>query len=114
MAHWLVTWEATNPALLPARRLALVLDSRRPAKEVRRIVESLYISHSFSEADALSAVRSNPYPAEFGAVDGKTFEGQITCGHNPHLFARLVEKLKVSAAGQLEWQERPWKAPSRK
>ena len=107
MSHWLVTWEASNATLLPARRVALVLDSRRSAMDVRRTIEALYISYSYSEGEALSAVRSNPYPAEFAVVDGATFEGQIFCGHNPHLFARLVEDLEEGAAGGLVWQERP-------
>lgn len=53
----------------------------------------------------------NPYPAEFERVNGVTWEGQITCGHNPWLFARLVDNLANTGEPDDEatvvWTERP-------
>ncbi|MFP6888323.1 MAG: hypothetical protein VCF07_00995, partial [Nitrospinota bacterium] len=53
----------------------------------------------------------NPYPAEFNKIKGVTWEGQIICGHNPYIYARLVEGLKVETDREgnenLKWNERP-------
>jgi hypothetical protein len=54
---------------------------------------------------------SNPYPPVFDALDGSRGVGRITCGHNPYLYARLVDHLRVETGPDgLErpsWSERP-------
>src|SRR6266566_6533081 len=104
--HWLVTWEGTSP---PAKRVVAALDSRLGDDVMRRVVEALYIAHTYSEAEtvAFSRPKKNPYPAQPSDLGGIPWWGQITCGHNPYLFARLVDKLKTDASGAVTWQERP-------
>jgi len=36
-----------------------------------------------------------PYPAEFLKLEGLPWSGQIHCGHNPWLLARLVDDLEI-------------------
>jgi hypothetical protein len=37
------------------------------------------------------------YPAQFGILNNVPWGGEITCGHNPWLLARLVDDLTVEA-----------------
>lgn len=104
---WLVTWEASNDELLPPRRIAAILSGRLGADTVRIVVESLYATHLYTEAEMTSSASANPYPAEFGSIDGVTFRGHITCGHNPFLFARKVDRIRLNRVGQVIWTERP-------
>ncbi len=43
--------------------------------------------------------------------NGLAWQGQITCGHNPRLFARLVDNLQTTGGPDEEakvvWTERP-------
>jgi len=39
---------------------------------------------------------TKPYPAEFTTLEGVKWEGEILCGHNPCLRARLVDNLIIS------------------
>lgn len=61
----------------------------------------------------------NPYRAAFGTIhvhDGSrrevvTYTGQITCGHNPSLYARVVTGLRLAEGAyddgsqRLQWHE---------
>jgi hypothetical protein len=107
---WLVRWEGTSP---PAKRITAVLDGRLGAEVVRRIVEALYASHTYSEAEivAFSPPDKNPYRAQLGNIGGIAWEGQIACGHNPHLVARLVDNLMTDASGAVTSHERPVPKP---
>lgn len=53
----------------------------------------------------------NPYPAQFGMLNNVLWGGEITCGHNPWLLARLVDELTVEADAdgkeRATWKERP-------
>src|SRR6266704_4711334 len=104
MAYWLVTWEGT-PRRVPRKRIAEVFDSRRSGEQVRRIVEALYATQTYSDAEMVRFYRKNPYPAEPERVPtGGRYWGEITCGHNPYLRARIVKKLKCDAHGHVTWE----------
>jgi hypothetical protein len=47
--------------------------------------------------------REYPYPATFNG----NFLGQIVCGHNPHLYARLVHNFRPVDETHAEWEEVP-------
>ena len=85
MAHWLVTWEGT-PRRLPRQRIVGVFDSHQSGEQVRRMVEALYATHTYSAV-------------------GVRYHGEITCGHNPYLRGRIVNKLKADAQGKVTWEE---------
>jgi hypothetical protein len=122
---WLVTWEwaGDHAAVTPDEVVAAVLPPQRSADSVRQIIEILYAARQYSAVDKLQALRHNPYPASFGsiAVNSRSggpenrsivpFHGQIHCGHNPYLYGRLVDDLRVADAtqppGTLAWRERP-------
>lgn len=88
-------------------QVAAILNYRTSPERVRRFVELLYASRFYSYSEKLLFAKDrkrNPYPAEFGAVNGLPWQGQVTCGHNPWLFARLVENLRVEVDEQGEEQ----------
>jgi hypothetical protein len=106
---WLITWEHSGAHAKPPRRIAAVLNSRRTPKRVLEIVELLYIYETSSPAELVlyAAGKHNPFPAAFTEIEGVTYEGEIICGHNPHLRARRVERLYYVGDGaeedQLAW-----------
>jgi hypothetical protein len=73
------------------------LDPRLSGAKVRTIIELLYHREaSLSEKVAWRLRhKRQPYPAEFVSFEGVPYEGEIVCGHNPWLRARLVDDLTV-------------------
>jgi hypothetical protein len=56
--------------------------------------DTLQSDRSGEKMDCARDRKRNPYPATFGATrDGRTWAGEIICGHNPFLHARLVYDL---------------------
>jgi hypothetical protein len=78
-------------------KVAEILDPRLPPERVRRIVELLYHREaSLSEKVAWRLCKKRqPYPAEFVVLEGVPYQGEISCGHNPWLRARLVDDLTI-------------------
>ena len=114
MAKWLITWEWAGEHARVDKKVAAIMDSRIGSERVRQTVELLYVNArcSLSERLYYAAYRKhNPYLAEYGTLRGARWLGQITCGQNPHLRARLVDNLKVErdADGeeQITWTKRP-------
>ena len=57
--------------------------------------------------------RQNPYPAQFGQTrSGHPWQGEIHCGHNPFLHARLADDLRVERGANGEEKAR-WKKRTR-
>jgi hypothetical protein len=111
---WLVTWDHSGDHAKPNKKIAAILNPRWSADKVREYVEILYASseYNFSERIAYASnPKRNPYPAEFSRVKGTRWLGQITCGHNPWLFARKVENLHTIDNNENEesvsWNEIP-------
>ena len=77
-------------------------------------MEQLYAALGKSPWDKISYAdqpRENGYPADFMRINGIPWEGHIRCGHDPHLFARLVSNLKVvvksNGVEKAVWTEKP-------
>jgi hypothetical protein len=112
VSAWLVTWESHEP--LEGDRVAAVFSPRLGAKSVRAAVHAIYAATEFVTREKIRwAIRpdENPYPAMYNTVGGVRWEGQILCGHNPFLFARLVDELRVEqtpdGTERAVWVERP-------
>ncbi len=103
MVAWLVTWEGPKRV----EPLAAILNYRTNADCVATIVELLYALLQRVD-DLVSYARkpaNNPYRAT------RSGNGFI-CGHNPWLYARLVDQLKVKTNAEtgvqtITWMERP-------
>jgi len=111
---WLVTWEWAGDHAKRADKVAAILNPRLGGERVRELVEFLYIFHTASLSEKLSRAANrdqNPYPAKFGTLNGVAWEGEIHCGPNPWLLARLVDDLIVErdqdGKERATWKERP-------
>lgn len=112
---WLVTWEWAGEHARKDQVVQAVLPWQSGAQKIRWFVEHLYANHGYEPAEMVQAValKHNPYRAEFLAIanplgDGYIpYEGEILCGHNPWLRARIVTGLRVDEYGELSWAERP-------
>jgi len=120
----LVTWcgVGTHAAVDPP--VLAIWPVRTGPDTVRLLVERLYASCQFTAEEMLEAPPPgghNPYPASFGSItvyEGEKplqvpWQGQVLCGHNPHLYARRVSRLRLGTgtygdgSKRLEWEERP-------
>ena len=111
---WLVTWDWSGDHAKVEDPVAAILNYRVTPEKVSRFMEQLYCSYSYSHAEKLSVAKSrkaNPYPAQYGQLKGMSWQGQITCGDNPWLFARMVSNLHIGKDAEgnerLVWDERP-------
>lgn len=70
---------------------------------------SMKILHWVKDLPTARNKKLNPYPAHFSKINGITWLGRIYCGHNPYLFARKVDKLKVKVGENgkeiITWKE---------
>ncbi len=117
---WLVLWEWVGDHARVDQPVAAILPRRFGHEIVQRIVEALYAEREYTPAEMLEAARDrghNPYRAHLGSCcviteDGSlgtvAWQGEIICGHNPHLVARLARVWPDGDAVRYEWAyERP-------
>jgi len=113
---WLVTWECSGDHAKREDRIAAVLNPRLFGTRVKEIIEFLYMNNCYTLRERLDYAlhpRRNPYPARFGTLEGHhPWEGQVHCGHNPFLFARMVDELVIDDGEgygneNMTWKERP-------
>lgn len=89
---WIITWEWMNDSASVVDSIAGIIDYRRSTKRIVDLVEFLYNlnTSNLSELAAYAKNRKNiPYKA---MVD---FNGRITCGSHPFLYARQVQNIEV-------------------
>ena len=114
MKAWLVTrhWIADHPK----REVVAIFTPRLGGVRVREFVELIYVTSGYftwSEQLAMAWPRHGrpPYPARLGqTADGDPWEGEILCGNDPYLKARLVDDLTVERGAdgneRVMWKER--------
>jgi len=99
MSAWLVTKEFFDHEEHSAReRIAAILNPRWSAERVRRIVEVLHNSSYYTLSEQAGYANNyafNPYPVEYGAIEGVRTTGEMCCGHDPVLHARRVSNLRI-------------------
>ena len=96
---WLVTWEWRGEHAKRKEKVTDVFDSRLSSGRVRWALELLYAHEMYTLGERIDWFvgnrRRNPYPAEFIKLEGVPWEGEIHCGDNPYLRARLVDELTI-------------------
>ena len=118
MKAWLITWDGTGEHAAVEESIVAILSARRSGEQVRQYVDFYYASRTATLREKLDQARyNNPvqpaYRAEFDRIGprGIPWAGRIRCGHNPWLYARKVDNLKVvethDGQEELEWQEIP-------
>jgi hypothetical protein len=91
---------------------------------VRRIVEVLHANRQYTPDEMLYAIQRgghNPYLAEFGTAQFEvragewvwvSWMGEVVCGHNPYLVARLATVwASRDGTGGVEWEDHPRPGP---
>lgn len=113
---WLGTWDGTQE---DGKRIAFIMNYRYGSSKVADFMERLYAATEYGVIDQIRYAKNpkhNPYQAKAGVIklpSGEycSFGGQITCGHNPFIYARMVANLEIieSADGEDEliWEEAP-------
>jgi len=98
VSAWLVTWEWSGDHAKPPNKVAEILSPRLGIECVRQITELLYHREALLSEKITWRLRhqQQPYPAEISPIHGIKWGGEITCGHNPWLRARLVDNLIIS------------------
>ena len=100
MKGWVVTWNGTEEGL-DRGRIVAVYNYRRSPEQVRKAVEQLYIDLKYDEEEKVEFAanpKNNPCPAQVDQLS------RITCGHNPWLYARLVNNIRRSG-DDYTWNE---------
>ncbi len=117
---WLVTWDwmGDHAQVPPSDVIAGIFSPRLGYKTIMQLVETLYAAREYDATDKLSALTHNPYKAHLGTIQvnvsgcshSAKWQGEVTCGHNPFLHARLVDRLRPStgdgAVAGLTWVDR--------
>ena len=106
---WLVTWEWSGDHAQREQKVAAVFRPQLSGKRVRELVECLYSFSEYTPRERMAfglGLSPNPYPARFGTLDSISWEGVITCGHNPWLEARLVDDLVIDENDQPNYTPR--------
>ena len=113
MAAWLITWEWMGNHAKVDNEVAAILNYRFSGEKVRQIVDLSYVNSQYSLRERIAYAKNkqdNPYPAQFHRLGGVPWLGRIHCGHNPYLYARLVDNLCVNVNNEgeeeLTWKER--------
>lgn len=108
---WVVRWEWAGVHAAVEQPIAAVLRPQTGAEQVRRIVEVLHASRQYAPDEMLAAIRRHghhPYPAQFGRLRGAPWMGEVICGHNPYLIARLAMVLPSGdGSGRIDWEDLP-------
>jgi hypothetical protein len=109
---WLITWESFSAPVSDEKKVVAIFNYRWGGRKIREYIEQLYVSSEYSVADKVRVARDGRdkiYPAEFARINGVPWHGEIHCGHNPLLRARIVRNVRTidCAAGvsHLVWDE---------
>ena len=104
---WLVTWEQVGDSAV-LEKIAAILKPQLGGERVRDLVGFLYASlkyEPYEQLEIIAGLRSTPYPPAFGSVKNGPagiWQGEVICGDNPFLKARMVERdRRTISAGAL-------------
>jgi hypothetical protein len=104
---WLVTWAWIGAHAARDPAVVAIFNYRHSPETVRDFIERYYVSHYFSVSEKLRYAKNkhgSPYRAHVS-------RGRIDCGHNPHLYGRMVRNLHVEEDSHgkevLKWEEIP-------
>lgn len=116
---WVVRWEWAGPHAAVDQPVAAVLSPQTGGRNLLRLVETLYAAREYAPDEMLNSMRRNarnPYPATWGTIGvvlGHDSEpkqvpwgGEVICGHNPFLVARLARVwTSLDGSGGIEWED---------
>lgn len=112
---WVISWRSSSEG---EGDVVSILSWRYSGRYIRKIVEQLYADQTYTWEDRVrftQGKRDGLECAKFIAFEprpagpGGWYEGMIECGHNPHLYARVVTNVSVSSlpdgTENISWKE---------
>lgn len=111
---WLVTWEQSGDHANRKDRIAAIFRPQFSGQRIREFVDVIYQSEYMPHERLIAALnpKANPYPAQFATIGDIPWHGEVICGDNPFLRARLVDDLLIDEHGEPRWEERPRPVPT--
>lgn len=98
---WLIRWNHSHPACkgfdplhIDPRHIISVFDSRRSRYYIADFILQHYLVHESMLEDKIyysSRLKKYPYQVAYDGINGI-----MSCGHNPHITARIVKNLCLS------------------
>ncbi len=121
---WVMRWEWAGEHAAVDDPIIAILRPQTSVERVRRFVEFHYAATKYEPSEMLRWMRrpkENPYPATLGHTkvieeDGSeqwiAWEGEVHCGHNPYIVARLATNVHLVqespySPASLRWDDVP-------
>ncbi|MCK5563765.1 MAG: hypothetical protein KAJ07_00840 [Planctomycetes bacterium] len=115
MNAWLITWHWHGEHAKRKNTLVGIISSRRGEKFVADFVEQAYLMEMFTIEKIIhwaNRKKERPYKVKKVEMINNIPHGErITCGLNPHIYARPVTDLKVVSDLENEIEKISWKEP---
>ena len=113
MKAWLITWECVT--VEPPDRLAAILSSRKSDEYIADLME-LFVQRATYGASEMAyyANRKNKrvYKAQTPLIINNVAHGsRVICGHDPWLYGRIVNDLKIVIDEMKDVEILSWKEP---
>lgn len=116
MNVWLITWHWHGEHAKIEKPLVGIISSRRGEKFVADFVEQIYLMERTTiEKRVRWANRKKERLYEvktFITINNVPHGDRITCGRNPHIYARIVTNFKVVSDLDNNIEKLSWKEPS--
>lgn len=114
MNIWLITWEWTGDHVKIEGPIIAIFSSRKSNSFIKEYVEHFYemtVSPLSEIAYFANRKRKRPYKAKCDIINNIPHEFMITCGHNPHIYARQVSEFNIQIDETKEVEIIKWKEP---
>lgn len=114
---WLITWESLEKEeCLFDKKIISIRDARVSNERIAEFIEQFYIATQYNLSSKFcfsSRFKINPYPVKYSNTEKNgryIYTGQMTCGDNPYIFARIVENLIIysndNGEEEIKWSEK--------
>lgn len=116
MNAWLITWKWHGEHAKIEKPLVGIISSRRGEKFIADFVEQVYLMETSTIEEIVrwaNRKKDRPYKVKTVEIINNVPHGdRITCGLNPHIYARIVTDFKVvldldNKIEKLSWKEPP-------
>jgi len=115
MNAWLITWKWHGEHAKRKKTLVGIISSRRGEKFIADFVEQAYLMEMSTIEEIVrwaNRKKDRPYKIKKVEIINNIPHGdRITCGHNPHIYARIVTDLKVVSDLDNKIEKLSWKEP---
>lgn len=115
MNAWLITWEYLGEHAASHQRFIAILSSRKHCSTVAEFVEFHYGINNLNATEMsyyANRRRELPFIIKNSAIiNDVPHADRITCGDNPHIYARKVSELTISRNNENNSETVRWKEP---